>query len=267
MTATLASSDPNVSPVLSDDGITVYTIQYAINNMGLNNTFIQVANTGTGYSTNTYATISAPTLAGGTQATVGVNLDANGNVISVYTQTAGSGYITTPTITITDPNNTRGGNANAVVIVSGETSATGGNGAAKYFTKPVILQPGNDSGDLRVYYTAYQPVGTAVYVYYKILSSQDTSTFASQNWQLMTTTVNNNTFSTQPDQLIEYECAPGVWGSGQANNSISYLSSNGTRYSNFIQFAIKVVMASNDNTNIPYLTDVRAIALPAGTGI
>ena len=83
----------------------------------------------------------------------------------------------------------------------------------------------------------------------------------------MTTTVNNNTFSTQPDQLIEYECAPGIWGSGQANNSISYLSSNGTRYSNFIQFAIKVVMASNDNTNVPYLTDVRAIALPAGTGI
>lgn len=267
LTATLASSDPNVSPVLSDDGITVYTIQYAINNMSLNNTFIQVSNTGTGYSTNTYATISAPTLAGGTQASLGLNLDANGNVISVYTQTAGSGYITTPTITITDPNGTRGGNANAVVIVSGETSATGGNGAAKYFTKPVILQPGNDSGDLRVYYTAYQPVGTAVYVYYKILSSQDTSTFASQNWQLMTTTVNNNTFSTQPDQLIEYECAPGIWGSGQANNSISYLSSNGTRYSNFIQFAIKVVMASNDNTNIPYLTDVRAIALPAGTGI
>ena len=267
MTATLTSNDENVSPVLSDDGISVFTVQYAINNLGISNTIIQVANTGTGYSPNTYANISTPILAGGVQASLGLNLDANGNVISVYTTTTGSGYITTPTITITDPTNTRGGNANASVIVSGETSATGGNSNAKYFTKPVILQPGNDSGDLRVYYTAYQPVGTAIYVYYKILSSQDTSPFNSQNWQLMTVTNNSNTYATAPDQLYEYECAPGIWGSNQANNSISYLSTNGTIYTNFIQFAIKVVMATNDNTNVPYLTDIRAIALPAGTGV
>jgi len=268
LTTTLASNDKNVSPVISDDGMSLYTIQYAINNMGLTNTAIQLISSGNNYSTSTYANVSAPTLSGGVQCAVGLNLDANGNIISVYTQTTGSGYITTPTITITDPNPTRtSSNANASVIISGETSATGGNASSKYFTKPVVLQPGNDSGDLRVYYTAYQPVGTAVYVYYKILSSQDSSTFTSQNWQLMTPTTNVNTYSQRPDQLIEYECAPGIWGSGQANNRISYLSSNGTLYNNFIQFAIKVVMATNDNTNVPYLTDIRAIALPSGTGI
>jgi hypothetical protein len=268
LTATLASSDPNVSPVVSDDGVSLYTIAYAINNMGITNTVIQLTASGNGYSSSAYANISNPDLAGGIPATVGMNIDANGNVISVYTQTTGSGYLKTPTITITDPVATRtSSNANASVIVSGETSASGGNAYAKYFTKPVILQPGNDSGDLRVYYTAYQPVGTAIYVYYKILSSQDTSPFASQNWQLMTPTTNLNTYSTQVGQLIEYECAPGIFGSGAANNSISYLSTNGTTYTNFIQFAIKVVMASNDNTNIPFLTDIRAIALPPGTGI
>ena len=267
MTATLSSNDPNVSPIISDDGMTLYTITYAINNMGLSNNVIQVLNAGTGYSTNTYATVSAPDVAGGVQAAVGVNLDTNGNVTSVYTQTQGSGYIKTPTITIIDQNNTRGGNANASIVVGGETSSSGGNSRAKYFTKPVILQPGNDSGDLRVYCTAYQPVGTAIYIYYKILSSQDTSTFVSQNWQLMTPTTNANNFANGPDQLIEYEYAPGIFGSGQANNSISYLSTNGTTYNNFIQFAIKVVMASSDSTNIPYLNDIRAIALPPGTRI
>jgi hypothetical protein len=185
----------------------------------------------------------------------------------VYTITPGSGYLTTPTITISNPA-TRGGNANAVVTVTGETSSKGGNSYAKYFTKKVVLAPGNDSGDLRVFYTAYKPLGTAIYVYYKILNSLDTAPFESGNWQLMTTMQNPNTYSTSRTDLYEYECAPGIFASNQANNSISYASATtGQKYSSFIQFAIKIVLATSDNTNVPFLTDLRALALPAGTGI
>ena len=265
--ATMSTSDRNVSPIISDDGVTLYTISYIINNMGIGNNVISITNPGYGYNVNaTTISISSPDI-GSDTATLGFTANANGAITSVYTITPGSGYLTNPTITISNPA-TRGGNANAVITVTGETSSKGGNSYAKYFTKKVVLAPGNDSGDLRVYYTAYKPLGTAVYVYYKILNSLDTATFESGNWQLMTTVGNPNTYSTSRTDLYEYEAAPGIFASNLPDNSISYTSSlTGQTYNSFIQFAIKVVLSTNDNTNVPFLTDIRALALPAGTGI
>jgi hypothetical protein len=79
-------------------------------------------------------------------------------------------------------------------------------------------------------------------------------------------------FSSQYDRtnLIEYQCAPGNFLAGTANNTVSYTSVNGQTYSGqgaFIQFVIKVILSTSDSTNPPFLTDIRAIALPPGTGI
>jgi len=267
LSATLSTSDPDVSPIISDDGLTLYTVSYNINNMGIGNNIISIADPGYGYNVlATTISISSPDI-GSNVATLGLTANANGAITSVYTITSGAGYINTPTITISNPT-TRGGNANVVITVAGETSPSGGNAIAKYFTKKVVLAPGNDSGDLRVFYTAYKPLGTAVYVYYKILNSADTSPFESGNWQLMTTLQNPNTYSKSRTDLYEYECAPGIFASNQANNSISYTNSTtGQTYDSFIQFAIKVVLATSDNTLVPFLTDIRALALPAGTGL
>jgi hypothetical protein len=133
------------------------------------------------------------------------------------------------------------------------------------FFPNVVMTPGNDSGDLRVYYTAYKPFGSNVYVYYRILNTSDTSLLSNQNWQLMTQTTGGSNNSTDRNNLIEFECAPGT--NGTAFNSISYTSTNGQTYNSFIQFQIKVVLATNDRTNVPFLTDIRALALPSGTGI
>jgi len=265
--ASLVTNDSDVSPIISDDGLTLYTVSYNINNMGIGNNIISISNPGYGYNVNTTTiSISSPDI-GSNTASLGFTANANGAITSVYTITSGAGYINTPTITISDAA-TRGGNANVVITVAGETSPSGGNSIAKYFTKKVVLAPGNDSGDLRVYYTAYKPPGTAVYVYYKILNADDTSTFESGNWQLMTTLQNPNTYSKSRTDLYEYECAPGIFASNQADNSISYTNSTtGQTYNSFIQFAIKVVLATSDNTIVPFLTDIRALALPAGTGI
>ena len=263
--ATLTSTDPNVSPVVSDDGLTLYNIAYFINNMGIDSNVISVANTGLGYFnlTSSNVSISAPDLSTGSTPTFSITSNTTtGAITGLYTTSPGSGYLTTPTITISGSNTYP-----AVITVQGETSPTGGNSYAKYYTKKVVMTPGNDSGDMRVYFTAYKPVGTGVYIYYRILSSQDTSVFENQNWQLMTQVGNPNAYSTNRTNLIEYECAPGIFNSNQANNNISYVSTNGQTYTNFIQFAIKVVMVTNDNTNVPFLTDLRALALPAGTGI
>jgi len=264
--ATMSTSDPNVSPIISDDGISLYTVRYIINNMGIGNNVISITNPGSGYNVQS-ATITVSASDNGSNATVGFTANATGAITSVYVTNPGSGYITTPTITISDPT-TRSGNSNAVISIIGETSPKGGNGIAKYFTKKVVLTPGNDSGDLRVFYTAYRPTGTNVYVYYKILSSQDTQPFESGSWKLMTTLNGGQAhYSASRSDLIEFECAPGTFVSGQADNKISYTSTNGQTYNNFIQFAIKVVMSASDKTNVPFLTDIRALALPAGTGI
>jgi len=259
--AKLTSNDKNVSPVLADDGITAYTVLYYINNMGMDTSKIQITNTGTGYNVATMnVTISAPDV-GNNQAVVAYKT-TSGNLTSVYVTNPGSGYLTTPTITINDPS-TRSGNVNAVVTVYGETSAKGGNSYAKYITKPVTLTPDNESGDLRVYYTAYKPAGADIVIYYKILNSADSSKFTDQHWQIMTQISNRNVYSTDRSNLIEYQWAPGILNA--ANNNISYVSTNGQTYNKFVQFAIKAVMLTNDNTNVPFLSDIRALALPSGT--
>ena len=117
-------------------------------------------------------------------------------------------------------------------------------------------------------YTAYKPTGSQIYVYYKILATGDSQKFDDSSWQLMTQ-MSPVAYSTDRSNVIEFECAPGVWSAGSGNpyNQLSYTSTTGVTYTSFIQFAIKVVMATNDNTNPPFLTDIRALALPPGTAI
>jgi len=184
-------------------------------------------------------------------------------VTSVYVQSGGSGYLLPPTITINDANTTPG--SGATVTTTSEFSPKGGNAATRYLTKNVSLAPGNDSGDLRVYVTAHRPSGTNIYVMYKILSSSDSSSFAGQSWQLMTPVNNGTYYSTTVSDTQEIEYAPANV-AANTHATIAYTSTNGTTYNNFIQFAIKVVLTTSDNTNVPHLTDIRALALPPGTG-
>jgi hypothetical protein len=262
--ATLNSNDPNVSPIISDDGTTMYNVINVINNMGIQNNVISLVSGGSGYTdvVNTTITISNPDV-GSDIAVLGLTVANNGTtntVSSVYVVYPGSGYITSPTINIYGSNT-----STASAIVYGETSSRGGNSFAKYFTKKVVLTPVNESADLRVYYTAYKPIGTRIDIYYKILNRNDTQIFEDGEWQLMTETNNGNVFSTSKNNLIEYEYAPGT--NNQPDNSISYVSVSGQTYTTFNQFAIKVVMSSSDSTIVPFLTDIRALALPSGTGI
>jgi hypothetical protein len=261
--STLSSSDDSISPILSDDGISLFNIRWNINNLELSNTSITVSNGGTGYSNATTVSISSPDDIYGTQAYASANI-TSGVITSINFINIGSGYQSNPIVTIND-STTRSGNANASVIIHGETSQSGGNGISKYFTKKVVLSAGNDSGDLRVFYSAYRPYGTNISVYYKILNRNDTQTFEDSSWQLMTTINNSNTFSNTRDDIYEFEAAPGT--GNAADNVISYTSIGNISYNSFSQFAIKIVLSTNDNTNIPFLTDIRAIALPSGTGM
>lgn len=272
LNATLDSVDNSVSPIISDDGLTLYNIQSIVNNLEISNTQIVLTNGGAGYNSptpNANVTISAPDVSGGTQALAAANV-ANGVVQSVYITNPGSGYLKKPTITITGANTSAPGYVEATATITSEFDSNGGNAQCKYFTKKVVMTPGNDSQDLRVFYTAYRPNTqygpTAIYVFYKILNNNDLSKFEDNGWQLMTTVGDNkNAYSSTRDDLYEFEAAPGI--SGAANNNISYTSVNGVTYNSFIQFAIKIVITTPDKTTVPFLSEIRAMALPSGTGI
>lgn len=268
LTASLATTDQYVSPIISDDGTSVFAIKYLINNMSIANSDITVTSGNTAGVTAIYTstppavTISAPTGLGGSQAYATANLVSNGSggyiVDKINVTTAGSGYITTPTVTIAS-----NGTVSATATVSGETSAKGGNGWVRYITKKVVLTPENDSGDLRVYYTAYKPSGSNIYVYYKILNRNDTAAFNDQNWQLMTDiSAGSASNSLSRDDLKEYVAAPGTGGS--PDNFVTYTSTSGVTYNQFSQFAIKIVMASSDTARTPVIHDLRVLALPSG---
>ena len=269
LSALLSTTDSYVSPIISDDGTSVYVVKSLINNMSLANTDITVTSGNTIGVTANYSstppavTISAPTGLGGSQAYATANLVYNPATTGYYVDkinitTPGSGYITTPTITIAS-----NGTVSATATVSGETSAKGGNGNVRYITKKVVLTPENDSGDLRVYYTAYKPSGSNIYVYYKILNRNDTSPFNDQNWQLMTDiSAGSATNSLSRDDLKEFVAAPGT--NGTPDNFVSYTSTSGITYTQFSQFAIKIVLASSDSARTPIVHDLRVLALPSG---
>jgi hypothetical protein len=258
--ANMTSVDDAVSPMISDDGLGVYTITWKINNLPVSNSMITIANGGSGYNVDTTSVTVTSANGFGTGATAVANV-VNGVIRNIFITNGGSGYATTPTITILDANSSPG--TGAMVTIAGETSSSGGNAEARYITKRVILNQGFESGDMRVYFTAYRPVNTNIYVYYKILSRSDTQTFDSGNWQLMT--VINNTdslYSQTRENTFEFVAAPGT--GGVAQNYVEYISNvSGQTYNDFSQFAIKVVLVTSDKTAVPYLSDIRAIALPS----
>jgi hypothetical protein len=247
----------------------VYAIRFNINDMGIANNNItvtsgNVAGVTARYSSAPAVTISAPTAIGGAQAYASANIVSIGSglyvVDKINVTTAGSGYIQTPTITIAS-----NGTVSATATISGETSAKGGNGWARYITKKVVLTPATDSSDLRVYYTAYKPYGSRINVYYKVLSRNDTSNFDDQNWVLMTDVGEQpNSFSLNRGDAREYVAAPGS--NNQPDNKITYTSSSGTTFTTFSQFAIKIVLSTSDTTKSPVINDLRVLALPSGSG-
>ena len=150
----------------------------------------------------------------------------------------------------------------ASIIINGEDKKVGGNCKARYITRRVTLADNFESGDLRVYLTAYRPVNTDINVYYKILSRNDTQNFDDGQWQLMTMiNSGDSTYSQLRSDVYEYTFAPGT--NNTANGYVTYTSTNGQKYTSFSQFAIKIVLTTTDKTAVPFVSDMRALALPA----
>jgi hypothetical protein len=73
--------------------------------------------------------------------------------------------------------------------ISGESYPTGGNTAAKYISKRVVLAEGQDAEDLLVYLSAYKPSNTDIAVFAKFLNGEDSDGIETKWW----TPLNQNT--------------------------------------------------------------------------
>ena len=108
---------------------------------------------------------------------------------------AGSGYLTTPTITISA--GTPEAITTAVATVRGEDTSSGGNINTKYISRRVTLEDGFDARDLKVIVNAYKPLGTGLHVYYKVKADEDPEDFDTKNY-VLTVSYTHLTLPTTP---------------------------------------------------------------------
>jgi hypothetical protein len=188
------------------------------------------------------------------------NTDSMNTVNAIVLTNMGSGYTTTPTVTIQDPTflGTTGGTT-ATTVVSGEDGKSGGNILAKYLTREIILEDGFESGDLRVFMDAIRSTGTDILVYYKVRSGDDPESIGDKSWRLMSKV--KDVFSRNPNTFVGLEFRPSL-----DENRINY-TENGVSYpigGSFKHFQIKVCMITSDQSLIPRVKNLRITAVPEG---
>jgi len=149
-----------------------------------------------------------------------------------------------------------------------------GDALNKYVSLPVAMTI--TAEDLRLYTMTYRPIGTDVKVYARFLNNHDSSLMSDNPWTLLNMDPTQvNQYSTDPTNLIEYNYYIPV-GNTVANQTIAYMDPNstpqansltyygvtsGAKYVGFDNFAIKIVLLSDNQVIFPTVKTVSAIAL------
>lgn len=263
MKVDLYTDDPDVSPIIFPERQELSTAAAYINNCGLEDGITHLLSTGNNYTyQNTSVTVTGPS-----------GISANGIVVlgyadnvskmqvnGIYWDNPGSGYFDNVSVTIVSSDaNTTNDNAASFYITS-ESDPSGGPSVARYISKTVVLAPEFDAGDLRVYLTASKPPEANIHVYYKVKNTYDTEDIMNKNWVRMERVPGVITDSVNLEPL-EFEYRPSL-----SSNNILY-STDVATYDKFNEFKIKIVLSSSSTSyyKIPYVYDMRAIALPGDT--
>lgn len=258
---TMQSNNPDISPIFNGEAFGVVSFGNIINTGGISQDDITILTPGNHINAaNIVVTIGAPTGDNGLQATGYVASLSGNSVIAVTISNPGAGYISSPTITLSEPS----APANATAFVTGEDQQAGGNFNVRYITRPITLADGFDSGDLAVFLEAIRPQGTDISVYYKVLSAFDTQPLANVYWQLMTKV--NDIYSPDQQTSVNINYNTGFNSLGVPFGTAQYIQ-NGIVYplgGKFKTFQIKIVMSANDPTVPPEVQSMRIAAIPSG---
>ena len=294
MSVEMSSSNPDISPIVNTERLSVAAVTFGINNAGLSNNEISITNIGAGYnahstsgnviiggsnnSINNFAQLYRQTYyansynigfynvtvtknandnGSGAAGFAVANTDGSNTINHIVLVTPGSGYLETPTISIAAGNATV--TTQATALVAGETGKAGGNMNAKYITREITLGDGFESGDLRVFMDAIVPTACDIQVYYKVLSADDPEKISDKSWRRMDRV--KDIFSRNAFTLVGLEYRPSL-----TENRIKY-TENGVAYpigGSFKNFQVKVCLLSSDPSIVPKVKNLRIIAVPEG---
>lgn len=250
VTTALSTDNPDISPIIYPSSTKYLAVLNEIDNAPLAQTDFTIVNALGGFAPNTNNPITI-TSATGSGAVAYANANSAGYITSVQFVSGGSGYYDNVSVKV-------GANSNTISLAT-ETASRGGPAQAKYISRTVALAAGFDANDLRVFITAYKPTGTDIQVYYKVKASQDPSDFKTSTWTRMLTDNYLDSYEGDYTSAREYEfVAPDT---EYGYTGITYTKDSAT-YTNFNQFAIKIVLLTNDSRKYPIVYDMRAIALP-----
>lgn len=146
-----------------------------------------------------------------------------------------------------------------------------GDATSKYISKTVELKDGLAAEDLKVFLTTYKPSGTDIEVYARIQSQYDDRSFDAIEWTKLAARAETNQFSSNDNRLdfreIEYEltdavklAGEGAWLDGGLD-SVKYITPDGAVFVDMKKFAIKIVLLSSNQYDVPRVKDLRAIAV------
>jgi len=124
-----------------------------------------------------------------------------------------------------------------------ETTSTGGSAAAKYITRPIILENSSTSLDIRL--SANIRATSSVKMYYRVTSADDVRLLSDVAWVAFNTTGD-------PDKSVS-----------PADDDITFKEQ---QYSDagipaFTAFALKIVLTGTNSSYPPLIKDMRGIAL------
>jgi hypothetical protein len=95
---------------------------------------------------------------------------------------------------------------NYLQLIDTEVNGTG-IAAARHISKKVTFQTGRFAEDIRMFITAYRPLGTDIKIYARVHNSQDPEAFDDKAWTPMNYVINAGAYSSSEDKtdFIEYE--------------------------------------------------------------
>jgi hypothetical protein len=250
MKMSLVTDNTDISPIIWRNRQNLIPVENIINNMGIENSAISIANVGSGYT----AALTSLAFSGPTGSGANGYITASGGLITdVIMDATGSGYFDNVTCTITSGDGTGGS-----IIVNSEEGKSGGLALARQISKPVTLVDGFEAGDLRTRITVSKPPSSNVQVYYKVINSLDPDTLDNKSWSKMAQ--KTSIYKTSKNlEKIELEYTPDL-----TSNNIVYTSGSAT-YDTFNQYQIKIVLSSSGTgpRDLPYVHDAITTAYPA----
>jgi hypothetical protein len=147
---------------------------------------------------------------------------------------------------------------------NGENGSSGGYLFNKYISKTVTLAQGQDAEDMQVVLTAYRPPNTDVRVWIKILNGEDSDTLSQTNWiELEKADGADTLYSSISDinDFREYKYGFSASYLTGPNGEVQYTNSQGTTFTGYKYFAIKIGLTSSNSALVPRVADLRTIAL------